>query len=608
MALLDIFTNPSSFFLQTSGLLALWSLLYLLILYLIRPKPKEITMPSLMFLFRDAGKSKFRNFLRTLMRNLLFLIQLILLLALCIALAKPYVNVSSEVALDTTVLVIDASASSQTKVDGMTRFENSIEIARSMLGQRNTIILIKSVPEVVAEDLDPDDAANLLDSLRPADTGSAVYDSIMLAMSYIEGNGRVVIISDMIETETESDYAAAIRTLEAKGINVVARSVFSEARNAGIVDLDISEDETKVAVKNFDESSRSVTVTIGPASETVEIPANSLEILSFDTPHGKSTVLLSSERDDFPLDDVAYISTPEKRKIPALLITNDENIFLTTALGLLEDIELEVQNPPRVDIDHPIIIMSNIDKGLVLPGTFKDAERAVRNGAALIITGQEDIFQLPWRGLLPVDYLGMGESGLVTKPREYSFTEDLEFGSTSYYHKTQLADDSISVIAEIEGSPMITHEPYREGDIFYYGLIDSASEFPRDPQYPLFWKHVIAFLTGKDDLDSLNYDTGRIMTFESQLEVKTPLDTEKTQILTLENAGFYELPDRTVSSNLLDVRESDVGLQVEETRLRATRAQGTKADIPIEYTHIALIAALLLIFIELIYIKFRGDI
>ncbi|MFH1181781.1 MAG: BatA domain-containing protein, partial [Candidatus Woesearchaeota archaeon] len=72
------------------GWYAFASLLVLIILYLIRPKPRQKTVSSLMFFIKDKGFLRHSMLLRRLLHNLLLLLQLLAVLLLCFSITAPY--------------------------------------------------------------------------------------------------------------------------------------------------------------------------------------------------------------------------------------------------------------------------------------------------------------------------------------------------------------------------------------------------------------------------------------------------------------------------------------------------------------------------------------
>src|ERR1041385_5483936 len=125
---------------NSAGLWALLALVPLVILYLIRPKPKNLAIPSLMFFIKSSGARRLTSFLKTLTRDWLFLIQLLLLGALALTFANPFTTYQHDITATNTVIVLDASASMQTQEGTSTRFDIAVSKARSLLGSKNTVI------------------------------------------------------------------------------------------------------------------------------------------------------------------------------------------------------------------------------------------------------------------------------------------------------------------------------------------------------------------------------------------------------------------------------------------------------------------------------------
>ena len=126
------------------GLLALLSLIPLIILYLIKPKPKEIQVPSLMFFIKLAGSNIKSSFLRNILRDWLFILQFLAILLLALTFAEPYIAYEKEVIGENLAIVVDVSASSQVKENGKTRFDLAIDNTEKVLGNKNNLILAKS--------------------------------------------------------------------------------------------------------------------------------------------------------------------------------------------------------------------------------------------------------------------------------------------------------------------------------------------------------------------------------------------------------------------------------------------------------------------------------
>ena len=79
------------------GLIAFLSVVPLIILYLIKPKPVKMSIPSLMFFSKHSKIRRADILFKYLSKDLLFLIQLLVLLLLSFSLAQPWINQNKDI-------------------------------------------------------------------------------------------------------------------------------------------------------------------------------------------------------------------------------------------------------------------------------------------------------------------------------------------------------------------------------------------------------------------------------------------------------------------------------------------------------------------------------
>ena len=337
---------------NTLGMYAFLSLIPLIIIYLRKPKPVEKIIPSLMFLIKNQKDTTKHSFFKKLLRNLVFLLQLLALSLMAFSIASPYILTSEAVTSQNTVIIIDASASSQTVVNGKTRFESSIDIAKDYLEGKISIIVVSESPETILEHGTKNQALSLIQTIEPKDTKTNLESALYEAESLLgERKGRIVVISDFI-VEDVNELLKAKRILSSKDIDVKFISTWNKAKNIGIIDLDIDKYNVAAYVKNFNDEDSELSAAIvkeGNALETKskKITAQSTEIFDFETPTGLSEIRINSD-DDFKLDNTVYISAPEKKQINVLLITNAKTSYLMKALQSSKDVNLQITEPPIV--------------------------------------------------------------------------------------------------------------------------------------------------------------------------------------------------------------------------------------------------------------------
>jgi hypothetical protein len=616
------------------GIWALLALVPFIIIYLIKPRPKDMTIPSLMFLIKQTQRFKQNAFLRKLLRSVLFFIQLLLLLALAFSIAAPFITVPFAVESENTVIILDSSASMQTKVGTQTRFAKAISLARNSLSGRVSIIAAENMPITLLKDGNYVEAQAALLKARPKATTTNLGDALLLADDLLkEKKGRILVLSDFIQTEG-SDLLVAKRTLTSRGNNVDLVDLSSKASNIGIIDMELTKHDTKIFLKNFNDKEEEIKVklikgtqTLG--EETIKLLPNSLESLVFETQTGQSKIVLETD-DDLELDNIAYISGPEKKTINVLLITNEEKSSLKAALQASQDILLAISNPPLAHMvdgkaikftDFDIVIIGDVgkegDKEGILKGRFREFQDYMDKGGKLIITGQEDLGELAqtdrsrkifWE-LAPVAITGIGNKTRICFKIFNQFTEQFEENNcpseSQSYLKADPAENSIVIASATDNSPMIAYK----GSVFYYGIIDPKSDFSSLSSYPIFWNELINFMVKTEDINDYNYIAGTSIVIPEQ-RVRTPSSSIKTTKLLLDEHGLYEFNSKKVAVNMLDEKESDISKETDiieqDKKEFKTSTELKKKKIDLDYYLIILVLSI--IFLEIFYIKRRGDI
>ncbi len=614
------------------GLLALIAVVVFIILYLRRPKPQDKIIPSLMFIMQDKKRSTQYSFFQKLMTNLLFLLQLLSIFGLSVVAAAPFVKLKYDVTLENTVIILDVSASMNAKEKGISRFGKAAEQAKKVLSGRNSIILAENTPLIALENENSEIALDVLSKIKPRATTTNLGDALLLAKDILgDKPGRIIVFSDFLPTEgPDIEVVKATLSSEDKIIDFI--DVSNNARNTGIIRLEVTKYNTKAYVKNFNNEPRQATIRIMKdnkviAQTKVSIASNSIENFIFDTPAGISKVELEP-KDDLEVDDVAYIATPPKIKNSVLLITNEKSSNLERALEAAKDIELNVVNPPVLTINtkkeridpykHDVIIVykiNNVNKrdGIV-PGTFEDIEDYVDKGGNLVIAAQDDLKEINMRGLPLVEL-----KSKISKPTKAcvetinqvtkQFEKERCFTTTASYLGAEAKKGTITFASADDKTPLIVYGEKKKGKVVYYGILDEASDFKTLPSYPIFWNLLINFMVGTENIKDFNHKTGKIVAINEQ-KAKTPSSSLTTSKLLMDETGIYEFDNKKFAVNLLDEKESDINLQSKvgklEERERLLERESKQRDFNLELPILALVFLFMLA--EFFYIKRRGDI
>ncbi len=615
-------TILEQYFLNPYGLLGLLALIPLIIIYLKRPRPRKIAFPSIEFITGARKRKSLFSFLSYFIQDYLFLVQVLIFIIFAAAMAYPYMSMKQSEAVSNAVIILDASASMQTihrdntgtDLDKRTRFEKAKQIAIQNLADINTVILAADFPEALVTEADRGTAERLIRAARPKATITNLYDAMILGDDYLEGReGKVVVISDFLHNANERSLAAARSILESKGIIVQLRSLAGNASNAGIVDVKVEGKKAKIKVKNFDNRPAEAKIVYGDISRTFKIDALGLESMEMDAKEGTSEIDLLPA-DDFMPDNKAYISLQQNASARLLLITNNRSRFLYTALSLLPGLKADVAEPPVLPaLDYDVFVFHNIESDKLLPGAVKEIAERVEKGSSAVIAAQKGLESIDYRDLIDL------KAGRVKKPspvirKESRITEDIDFGRVNEYYSLTLPNSTeIAYVGEGNGTvPVVAFIAKGAGTILYYGIDEGVSSFHYELLYPVFWKRVIEQMAGRLDEQQLNMKTGTILALEGFREVLHP-DGERTRSksLVLDEAGTYTiLPEgRKIAANLAQEIESAVSSAFasdETQRLLSSSVQERAAKV--EVTQAVSLVLLLLLFAELLILKYRGDV
>ena len=586
---------------STLGLLALLSLIPLILLYFIRPKPVSLKVPSLMFFLSREKSTTAENFLRYFHNDLLFIIQLLVLFFLAFSIADPSFITERDVVSNNVVFVLDVSASSQViESNGLSRLDIAKNKIKNFIAPRNTLVLLKSSPVLALHNVRRGELLDYLNSVKSTDDISDISSAITFAGELLpEGKGRVVVLSDFVQTKGVP-FDVAKNVVEASGIHVdLVSTKLSDRKNVGFIDAVIVENNINLYIKNFNNDPVDVQLVSNGVSKELHIGSRSVEPYVFSLDSGDREIELIAE-DDFKVDNRVYLSKPFADKIKVLLITNGDPKFIKAALNSIPNIDLSIGNPPIVPKgDYDIYILSDLNKGEVLPGTFDDILNKIEDGKSVIIVPQIDLKQIDTGDLLPFNIGGISPGGLVVTDQVTEFSKDLDFGNVGRYLEVSDFNPGYVSIASVNNNSIMGVIDKVNGKIFYYGIFDDESDFKLSPDYPVFWNSLIGFLSGRVDLNDINLKTGSILDISNKSTV-------------LDKVGFFNLGNSRLAVNLLDAKESDINYvpAVEDIKKISSslKLEPVRADYESKLEGFLIFLALFLVIVEIIYIKYRGEI
>jgi len=341
----------------------------ILILYMLKLRRREVEVSSVMLwqmLLRDREANAPWQRLK---RNLLLLLQLLLLAALVIALARPFLRVPA-IAAGTVVVLLDASASMNATDVEPNRFEAAKAAARQLMDGlssdgKMSLLLVGHQPEVLAS------ATNDKDVLRAAlgkahvSEESADWEAAFaLASGAVRAasieHSTVVIISDggLPSNRNLPPLPGAVRYVP----------VGASADNLAIEALALRPASTGpqlfAKVANYGDADRTAIISFYAgeqlfSAEQVNVPAGkTADVVLTDLPKGPAIYRAglslpasageAEEVDKFSLDDTAWAVYQPPSAGRALLISPG-NVFLEQVLAAIPGLQ-----PFRLAADAPI--------------------------------------------------------------------------------------------------------------------------------------------------------------------------------------------------------------------------------------------------------------
>lgn len=552
----------------------------IVLLYMLKLRRQQVRVSSSMLwsmLIRDREANSPWQKLR---RNLLLVLQLIVLGALAFALARPFVPVPT-VASGVVAVLLDASASMNATDVAPSRFEAARAAARQIVdglsdGGRMTLIRVAGEPEVLASS-ETDQAAlrRAIDSARPSD-GPADWDAAFALAAGAVGpesaNGAtVVVISDGgLPSTGLPPLPTEVRFVPiGGGSNNLAISALSLRPAA-------SGPQLFASVSNYDEGDRSVIVSFYANdlllnAQEITVPGRqSSNIVLNDLPEGatvyRATLAAPPQAaggvDSLPTDDTAFAVYQPPTSGRTLLVSPG-NLFLEQLLAALPGLQ-----PFRAPAD------------VALPTDPFDLY--VFDGTLPAQLPEQDLLLInpPSNELFPVE----GEFGDTANAQvsENPLTQSVDWRGVHVLKARKVTPpDWAQVLVDSPGGPLVFAGEVagRRVAVLTFDLHDS--DLPLQVAYPILMANLINFLSPAQEfsapdglrpgdtlevhpeaeVDSLliGYPDGTFQTFQPGETGLVFTDTRQLGLYAVNDlAGSDVRATRYFAVNLFDPRESDI--------------------------------------------------
>ncbi len=617
------------------ALAALLSVIPLIILYMLRPKPAVLSIPSLMFVLKlERERKRVYASLTKIVQDPLFLIQLLMLILLSIAAAGYYYNSEEPLSGEHTVLILDTSASMQ--VDS--RFEDAVGIADGYVSKKNSIILASDMPLLALEGGSASAAHDIFKKVKPGAGTADLSAAITTGMrSLSREGGRIIVISDFAYSKGD-DPVASKNLAESYGIEVNFVKVGKPADNIGIINGWIEATDGKYGytgvIKNYKDQNQRVKIetvrgTSGNAttSFTLDVPAGETNQFTLGNLGPGITTVRLDVKDSQPVDNKAYISIPETSDQRILYITDNGKLPSKTALSLLPNSNLTVSESVPAELDKYTLVVLAQKETPIADTSVERIENYVRNGgnAVFIVSGAliPEKTEVDLIKILPVKPLRLedAEYGIRVKEiQKSSITKDIRSNEISVRKYMSAAErtGSTTLVALENDVPILSYWQVGRGTVFYMGLSDELGEnswnnFHNLPEYPVFWIKLVQWLGGTGDISEYNLKTGTLTSLAKTEEIRTPSKTFTSNRILFDEAGIYELAGKKIAVNLYDDRESNTKIDASELIKRAVSNDEPKLVRADSYTakqditNYLIGVLFLLILLEILIVRQRGE-
>lgn len=308
---------------------------FVVLIYFFSKKKNIVQVPSIIpwsILKEDVIRSRFFRI------DLLFLLQILLILLLIFFLAHPYlksdiINISGT----NTILVIDSSASMQTAEDNGSRFDQARSQALKMadkLSQWDKMMIISAdySSRIVCDfTSDKHKLNDAIKSLMPKDTGTDLDEGISLGISLLKNieRGEMYVLTDQ--------SPSSINITKLKSANIKFIRYGKNSANVAISSLDVYQDmfkdyterEAYVTIKNYSGDNKNVKLSISLNDEIIqedetELAGGEQKTLSVKNFATSGVLKAMIQTNDFlSADNTAYAIINEIKPINILLVSND---------------------------------------------------------------------------------------------------------------------------------------------------------------------------------------------------------------------------------------------------------------------------------------------
>ena len=506
--------------------------------------------------------------------SLPLLLQLLTLVALALALARPALPTGATSA-EHVVVIVDTSASMGATDAKPTRLARAVEEARTLLADlgssaRASLISAGAPAKLVASEIAPGEVARALDDLTVSQGSfdDEATTSLALSLDRPDTSVEYVLVGD------GNLDGAAVRMLPAgtRFVGVGDRGV-----NAGIAGLTVTgRGDAMRAIASVDNRSPDpIDVTVGfsvdgteAGDETVRIPAREIAEVALDVPLGDRVEARLGVDDFLGVDDRAVALGSTASRV-AVLSVGPPDPFLDALLDSM----------PLVDVTR---------------AETSPLDAAALDGFDVLVLNQTsppDETSIPWFAIQPpAGAPGVQVTGTLTNPvpallrSESDLLADLDLSDLAFGSAQQVEAPAATTLIGAEGGPLLISGRSGSAPFLYLASALRDTNLGLLAAFPVLGDRIIGEL-GRTELgtgsltvgDILPVDTvnGALVTTPSGRDIEVRSGSVRP---TIDELGFWTLDSGDGRSRIIPVNVDRREIDIAPVRELAIPGAGTALD------------------------------
>ena len=481
-------------------------------LYLLRMRRQDVRVPATFLWSEHTEEIRANSLFQRLRFNWLMVLQLLIAGFLCFAFSQPQVRQAGLLG-ETTVIVIDTSASMRSTDVSPTRFDAALDIVRAAINtskptDRFALIEAGAIPRVAFSlSNDPAKQRDALNKIHSTDEEGNMGEALRLASALVSSldSARILVISDgcfpRVENFTPGKATVVYKSIGTRQENLAITALGSAKTTRG--------NEIFCGVRNFGFNKADTTVEIFADDKliyTTKVTMQSLKSAGVSCLAPASAHILHAKidaKDFLSADNELYASADPNAAISTLLVSKG-NPFLERALLL----------DPRITLDRA--------------DSLPNSERGTVSKFDLIIF--DGVAPQPVSSRAVVSFGPSSEaSGATSSPGQDSpkildvtdnpLTKGVNFGTTYIEKGFRLKPyEGAKTLVDSNQGPIVVAD---DGDTKRIAVSFNSldSDFPLQVGFPIFVANIIDFVAKDSSGGDIVTKAGSTFAFRSNSDV-----------------------------------------------------------------------------------------